>query len=82
MDNLSRKTANAMKWSSVTELAAKVISPIVNMLLARVLAPAAFGMLATVTMVISFAEVFVESGFQKFLIQHNFEAHPWCCIYQ
>lgn len=73
MDNLQRKTATAFKWSSITELLAKIITPLINMLLARILAPEAFGILATVIMVISFAEVFVESGFQKFLIQHNFD---------
>ena len=73
MNNLGRKTATAMKWSTITEMLAKIISPIINMILARILAPEAFGVLATVTMVISFAEVFVESGFQKFLIQHKFE---------
>ncbi|MBR4874095.1 MAG: lipopolysaccharide biosynthesis protein [Clostridia bacterium] len=74
MDELSQKTAKAVKWSSITEFAAKIITPLINMLLARILAPEAFGMLATVTMVISFAEVFVESGFQKFLIQHQFHS--------
>lgn len=62
-----------MRWSAITELLAKLITPVVNMALARILAPAAFGVLATITMVLSFAEIFVESGFQKFLIQHNFE---------
>lgn len=73
-DSLKSKTLNATKWSSVTEISAKIISPIINMILARILAPEAFGILATVTMVISFAEVFVESGFQKFLIQHKFNS--------
>lgn len=68
------KTLNASKWSTVTELSAKIVSPIINMILARILAPEAFGILTTVTMVISFAEVFVESGFQKFLIQHEFSS--------
>lgn len=71
-NSIKEKTLNATKWSSITEIAAKVVSPIINMILARILAPEAFGILATVTMVISFAEVFVESGFQKFLIQHEF----------
>ncbi len=66
------RTYHALKWSSITELAAKLLLPLTNMILARILAPEAFGILATVTMVISFAEVFVESGFQKFLIQHAF----------
>ena len=73
MDNLQKKTNIAFKWSSITELLAKIITPLINMILARILAPEAFGILATVLMVIAFAEVFVESGFQKFLIQHHFE---------
>lgn len=72
-EELSNQTANAFKWSSITEVIAKLISPCINMVLARILVPDAFGMLATVTMVISFAEIFVESGFQKFLIQHEFK---------
>lgn len=71
-ESIESKTLNASKWSSVTEFSAKIVSPIINMILARILAPEAFGILTTVTMVISFAEVFVESGFQKFLIQHDF----------
>ena len=74
MNEITRKTGSAIKWSSVTELLAKIISPIINMILARVLAPEAFGILATITMVLSFAEIFVESGFQKFLIQYKFDS--------
>lgn len=72
-EGLSSQTARAFKWSSITELIAKLITPFINMVLARILEPEAFGMLATVTIVISFAEIFVESGFQKFIIQHHFE---------
>lgn len=71
-ENINQRTLNAVKWSSMTEIVAKIISPITNMLLARILAPEAFGVLATVTMITSFADVFVDSGFQKFLIQHEF----------
>lgn len=74
MNELTKKTNNAIKWSAITEFLAKIISPLINMLLARILTPEAFGVLATITMVLSFAEVFVESGFQKFLIQYNFES--------
>lgn len=74
MDEITKKTNTAFKWSTITELLAKIISPLINMLLARILAPEAFGVLATITMILSFAEVFVESGFQKFLIQHDFDS--------
>ena len=72
-ENLARKTKRAFKWSSITEIVARVIQPITNMILARILLPEAFGVLAAIMMIIAFAEVFVESGFQKFLIQHDFE---------
>ncbi len=70
--DISKQIGQATKWSSITEIIAKLISPIVNMVLARLLAPEAFGVVATITMVISFAEIFTDAGFQKYLIQHEF----------
>lgn len=66
------KTINATKWSAISEIIAKCITPVTSMILARILAPEAFGVLSTVMMVIAFAEVFINSGFQKYLIQHSF----------
>ena len=71
--DISKQIGQATKWSSITEIAAKLISPIVNMVLARLLAPEAFGVVATITMVISFAEIFTDAGFQKYIIQHEFK---------
>ena len=73
VDNLNSKIINATKWSSITEIAAKLVSPVTNMILARILVPEAFGVVATVTMIISFAEMFTDSGFQKYLVQHEFK---------
>jgi PST family polysaccharide transporter len=42
------------------------------MVLARLLTPEAFGVIATITMVITFAEVFTDAGFQKYIVQHEF----------
>lgn len=64
----------SFKWSVVTELLAKLITPILNAVLARILLPDAFAPLANITMIISFAEVFVEQGFRKYLIQHDFKS--------
>lgn len=71
--SLKGKVNRATAWSSVTEIFAKLISPIVNMVLARLLAPEAFGLVATITMVISFAEIFTDAGFQKYIIQHEYK---------
>lgn len=72
-NSLHNQVINATKWSSITEIVAKLVSPITNMILARILVPEAFGVVATVTMIISFADMFTDSGFQKYLIQHNFK---------
>lgn len=70
--NLQRRVAGAARWSVAAEVAAKLVSLGVNMLLARLVAPAAYGVLATAMMVTSFADLFTDAGFQKYLIQHEF----------
>ena len=72
-DNISKKINNSLKWSSITEIIAKLIQPITNMILARILVPEAFGVVATITMIISFADMFTDAGFQKYIIQHEFK---------
>ena len=72
MSELNTKIVKATKWSSITEVVAKLITPITSVILARLLTPEAFGVVATLTMVITFAEIFTDAGFQKYLIQHEF----------
>lgn len=71
--NFQDQVINATKWSSITEIVAKLVSPVTNMILARILVPEAFGIVTTVTMIISFADMFTDSGFQKYLVQHEFK---------
>ncbi|KNZ42043.1 lipopolysaccharide biosynthesis protein [Acetobacterium bakii] len=70
--NFNNKVANATKWSYITEIAAKLVSPVTNIILVRILVPEAFGVVATITMIISFADMFTDAGFQKYLVQHEF----------
>ena len=71
---LNTKVKTATKWSAITEIVAKLVTPIVSMVLARLLTPEAFGVVTTLTMVITFAELFTDAGFQKYLIQHEFKS--------
>lgn len=71
--SLGKKVITATKWSTITQIVAKLVSPLTNMVLARILAPEAFGVVATVTMITSFVDMFTDAGFQKYLIQHNFK---------
>ncbi len=72
-ESLNKKVVKATKWSAVTEIVARLVLPISNIVLARILAPEAFGIVATITMVVTFAEVFTDAGFQKYLVQHEFK---------
>lgn len=72
-ETLNTKVRTATKWSTVGEVAAKLVTPISSMVLARLLTPEAFGVVTTLTMIITFAEIFTDAGFQKYLIQHEFK---------
>ncbi len=72
IEDLNKKILSATKWSAVAEILSKLITPIVSIVLARLLTPEAFGIVTTLTMIISFAEIFTDAGFQKYIIQHNF----------
>lgn len=71
-NRLTNKITNATKWSATTEIVAKVVTPITSIVLAHLLTPEAFGVVTTLTMIISFAELFTDAGFQKYLVQHEF----------
>ena len=73
--NISSKAiGQATKWSFVTEVGTKLLTPVTNAILARILVPEAFGFVATINMVVSFTEVFTDAGFQKYIIQHEFDS--------
>lgn len=66
------KAAGAVKWSFVAQLVNKLVSPLTQIVLAHILAPEAFGVVATITMVTTFSQTLADAGFQKYLIQHEF----------
>ncbi|MGY3313448.1 O-antigen/teichoic acid export membrane protein [Peribacillus simplex] len=70
---LERKVVSATKWSTFTEIIAKLVVPLTNIILARILTPDAFGVIATITMIITFVDMFTDAGFQKYLVQHEFK---------
>lgn len=62
---------NALKWSMAGELASRAIQPAVFVILARLLTPDAYGVMAAAIMVISFTQVFWEAGMGKAIIQRQ-----------
>lgn len=62
---------HALKWSFLSELASKAVQPLVFVILARLLTPEDFGVVAAATMVISFSQIFWEAGMGKAIIQYQ-----------
>lgn len=71
--SLGQKTSSATRWNTVTQLVMKLVTPLTNMALAHILAPEVFGIVASITIIISFCDVFTEAGFQKYIVQHELE---------
>lgn len=69
---LNKKVRNGTKWSFIAEVFSKLMIPITTMVLARILTPEMFGIVTTIVMIISFAEMISDAGFQKFLVQREF----------
>ena len=62
---------HALKWSFLAELASKAITPIIFIVLARLLTPEDFGVMSAALMVIAFSQIFWEAGMGKALIQRQ-----------
>lgn len=71
--SINNELNRSLKWSAVTELVCKLIAPIINAILSRILLPEEFAPLANINIVITFGEIFIESGFKKYLLQRNYK---------
>jgi O-antigen/teichoic acid export membrane protein len=63
--------SDALKWSFLAELASKAVSPVVFLVLARLLTPEDFGVMSAALMVMGFSQIFWEAGMSKALIQRQ-----------
>ncbi len=70
---LDKNIKNSTKWSLIGQIVSKIASPLINMVLARILMPEEFGIVATITIIISFSFIFVDGGFSNYIIQHKFD---------
>lgn len=62
---------HAFKWSLMGEMATRVVGPVVFIVLARILLPEDFGVVAAATVAISFSQIFWDSGLARALIQRE-----------
>lgn len=71
--NKKNTLTHSIKWSSLAESSVKLISPVTMMILARLLTPDAFGIIAVCNMIIYFADILADAGFAKYIIQADFK---------
>lgn len=72
MSEFVAKTVNGVIWSAIERLAVRGIQFIISIVLARLLMPSDYGLIAMLSIFLAIAQSFVDSGFSNALIQkHN-----------
>jgi teichuronic acid exporter len=69
MDDLSRKTVKSVMWSAVERFGSQGIQLVMSLIIARLLLPEEYGLIAMLMIFIAVAQTFVDSGFGSALIQ-------------
>ncbi len=67
--NSGKSVSKSMFWSFLERIAAQAVSVIVGIILARILSPDEYGIIAIVMIFITLCDVFVSSGFGTALVQ-------------
>lgn len=68
-DDLKRETAKGVVWSGIDKIANGGIQFLANIVLARLLTPKDFGLLAIIAIFIQISQTIIDSGFSNALIQ-------------
>lgn len=69
MGEFKNKTVRSILWSVVSQVGRQMLLLIIGIILARLLSPEEFGLIAMVTVITSFALIFGELGFSAALVQ-------------
>lgn len=68
-EDLKRETVKGVAWSAVEKISTGGVLFLANIILARILTPKDFGLLAVITIFVQIAQTFIDSGFSNALIQ-------------
>lgn len=67
--SLKKKTINSLGWDLSGRISGQAVSFIISVILARILSPKDFGILAMVNVVVAIANIFLDFGFNTSLVQ-------------
>ena len=68
-ESITTKATQSLKWSALMEIVSRTAQPVIFVILARLLTPNDFGVVATAMIAISFSQMFWDAGLSKALIQ-------------
>ncbi|HFI0235141.1 TPA: lipopolysaccharide biosynthesis protein [Streptococcus suis] len=71
MKRTNREVISGMIWSLSERFMSQIVSIVVTIILTRLIAPADYGLISIVTVIITILNVFMTSGFSAALIQQN-----------
>ena len=71
MNNLKSKGFSAIVWTFTGQIAGQIVAFVISIILARILSPSDFGLLAMVNVVIGISSVFMDVGLGGALIQRK-----------
>lgn len=70
-ESLRHKTVRGVVWSGIERVSSQAVQIIVNIVLARILVPGDFGLVAEILVFIQLSQLLVDSGFTTALIQRK-----------
>ncbi len=68
-ETVKEKVISSVKWTALIEVVSKAAPPLIFIVLARLLTPTDFGVVATAMIAISFSQIFCEAGLSQALVQ-------------
>lgn len=71
MSSLKKEMLHGVFWSAIEKYSSLFVSIIVSMVLARILSPAEYGVVAIATVIITFLQMFCTMGIGPAIIQHR-----------
>lgn len=78
--SLNPRTSHAIKWSLLGEAATRLAMPLVLLVLARLLVPADFGVVAAATVLVSFSQTLAEAGLGRAIVQRPDRVDDACTV--
>jgi teichuronic acid exporter len=69
MTSLTQKTTSGLSWSALESFANQGLSFVIQIVLARLIAPSEFGLLALLAIFIMFSQAIIDGGFTQAIVQ-------------